>query len=66
MDKSDLSDEDIEALKTVANSDLQASWIAQRLCESFNLDTSQTTSNTTETPESLTDTPETKESVFAF
>ena len=66
MEKSDLSDEDIEALKTVANSDLQASWIAQRLCESFNINTSQTTYNDEKTPESLTDTPETKESVFAF
>jgi hypothetical protein len=66
MDKDDLTKEDIEALKTVANSDLQASWIAQRLCESFNIDTSQTTYNDGKTPESLTDTPETKESVFAF
>jgi len=66
MDKSDLTQEDIEALKTVANSDLPASWIAQRLCESFNIDMTQTTTEPEKTPESLTDTPETKGSVFAY
>jgi len=51
MDKDDLTQEDIDSLKTVANSDLPASWIAESLCESFNIDTSQTTTEPTETQE---------------
>ena len=66
MEKSDLTQEDIEALRTIANSDLAASWIAQRLCESFNINTSQTTPTPKESLESPTDTTEPKESVFAY
>ena len=68
MDKSDLSDEDIDSLRTLAASDLRSAKYASKLCESFNIDSTQTTTNTQESPESLTDTPETQEkgSIFAY
>ncbi|WP_154020387.1 hypothetical protein [Halorubrum halophilum] len=55
MDKDDLTQEDIEALKTVANSDLRSAKYASKLCESFNIDTSETT---TEPKKTLDASPE--------
>jgi hypothetical protein len=69
MEKSDLTQEDIESLKTVANSDLPASWIAESLCESFNIDTSQqTTTEPEKTLDASTEPAETQEegSIFAY
>jgi hypothetical protein len=68
MDKDDLTQEDIDSLKTVANSDLPASWIAESLCESFNIDTSQTTTEPEKTLDASTEPTETQEegSIFAY
>ena len=69
MDKDDLTDEDIESLRTVANADCSASWIAKELLESFNIDnTSQTTTEPIETTENPTEPTESEPSgsVFAY
>ena len=68
MDKSDLTQEDIESLRTVANADCSASWIAKELLESFNIDTSQTTTEPIETTENPTEPTESEPSgsVFAY
>jgi hypothetical protein len=68
MDKSDLSDEDINSLRTLANSELPVAKYASKLCESFNIDTSQTTPEPEKTLDASTDTPETQEegSIFAY
>ena len=54
-----------EDLRIVANADCSASWIAKELLESFDLDTTKTTTNTQEPAESLTETQE-EGSIFAY
>ncbi|QAY20187.1 hypothetical protein [Halorubrum ezzemoulense] len=68
MDKDDLTQEDIEALRTLANSELRSAKYASKLCESFDIDTTKTTTNTQEPAESLTEPAETQEegSIFAY
>jgi len=66
----DLTDSDKEALRVLANSDLRCSKYAQTLCETFDLDTSQTTTEPTEPTEPSTspsiDSQNPKESIFAY
>ena len=66
----DLDKDDIEALRVLANSDLRCSKYAQELCETFDLDTSQTTTEP-EQPKEPSTSPSTepqnpKESIFAY
>ena len=60
--------ENKEDLRVVANADCSASWIAKELLESFNLDTSQTTTEPKESLESPTEPTEKQAegSVFAY
>ena len=65
-----LTDSDKEALRVLANSDLKCSKYAQTLCDTFDLDTSQTTPEPKEPKEPSTS-PSTepqnpKESIFAY
>ena len=68
MEKSDLTQEDIESLKTVANSDLRSAKYASKLCESFNIDTSPEPGEPIETTENPTEATEKQPegSVFAY
>ena len=66
MEKSDLTQEDIEALRTLANSELRSAKYASKVLESFNIDTSETTPEPGKTLESPTEPTEPKGSVFAY
>lgn len=60
--------ENKEDLRVVANADCSASWIAKELLQSFNLDTSQTTTEPKESLENPTEPTESEPSgsVFAY
>jgi hypothetical protein len=74
----DLLQDNRETLETVANADCSASWIADRLLDSLEGDTSSSTSEPKETnidrdispqnppEEQSKDPPERKDSVFAY
>ena len=68
MDKNDLTDEDIESLRIVANSDLRSAKYASKLCESFNIDTSPEPGEPIETTENPTEPTESEPSgsIFAY
>jgi hypothetical protein len=73
MDNSDLIEENREALETVANADLPASWVAEELLQSIEGDSSEkvndpprTDTEATIEPNKPSEEEEPKGSIFAY